>query len=50
LFLPLEQLTAEDLSGRVDEVSGTPSNRERVMEMKAAIADDGWLGDGYRID
>jgi zeaxanthin glucosyltransferase len=39
LFLSLEQLNAKDLRGLVDKVLGTPSYRERALEMKAAIAE-----------
>ena len=44
LFLPLAQLNAEALRGLVDEVLGTPSYRERALEMKAAIAEVDGLG------
>ena len=44
LFLPLAQLNAEALRRLVDEVLGTPSYRERALEMKAAIAEVDGLG------
>jgi len=44
LFLPLAQLNAEALRGLVDEVLGTPSFRERALEMKAVIAEVDGLG------
>ena len=44
LFLPLAQLNGEALRGLVDEVLGTPSYRERALEMKAAIAEVDGLG------
>lgn len=39
LFLPIAELTREDLSGLVDEVLRTPSYRKRALEMKTAIAE-----------
>jgi UDP:flavonoid glycosyltransferase YjiC (YdhE family) len=44
LFLPLAQLNAEALRGLVDEVLGTPSYRDRVLAMKAAITELDGLG------
>jgi zeaxanthin glucosyltransferase len=44
LFLPLQQLTVEGLSGLVDEVLAKPSYRKRALKMKASIAEVDGLG------